>query len=643
MNKQNFLTRMLLLLALIVGSVNGAWAENVTILSADFESTSGWDLSGKTSSQSNKIGTGNSLQIASSKGAGSATSPAFSSLVGNTATLTFNHISSSGSAARTLTITGNGCKVDGKASTTVTVGTSVGSSTIEITEASTTSTITFSAASGQGTIIDDVVVYYTKASDSPLASIALTGTYPTTFAVGDAFSHEGMTVTATYENATTNDVTNKASFSGYDMSATGNQTVIVSYTENDVTKTATYNIAVKSAAGLVFTPTSQTVAIGGKKTISFSKATDAEVTFVVADETIATYDPATGKVSGKKEGTTTITATSAENSNYSAGEAICTITVIDPNWIDYTTKGYTNAEDVTTVTGSNGSVTLALGSNGNGNNPKWYDSGSAVRLYTGNTITITAKKDHVLTDIEFSVTSGSMLANGFSQTVTNDGNKFTLDKPANEIVYTTESKISIDKIKLSIAEPIAVTSAGLATYVSDDALDYTGKSISAYIAKEEGGKIKMTQVYKVPAGTGVLLKADGAAKVNIPITTEITTDDTDNVKDNLFKRGEGKTVESGSGSGLYNYILNNINNTVGFYRANKQTVARNRAYLQTSINASAEGRLSIFFDDEAGEATGISEVKDVKAADAIFNLNGVRVKNMTKGLYIVNGKKVIVK
>lgn len=191
-------------------------------------------------------------------------------------------------------------------------------------------------------------------------------------------------------------------------------------------------------------------------------------------------------------------------------------------------------------------------------------------------------------------------------------------------------------------ESVTVTSAGLATYVSDFDLDYSDKSISAYIAKEDDGKIKMTQVYKVPAGTGVLLKANGAAKVNIPITTEITTDDTDNVKDNLFKRGEGKTVSSVTAPS-FNYILNNIDDKIGFYRANNKIVARNRAYLQTTIDAPANGRLSIFFDDEAGEATGISEVKDVKAADAIFNLNGVRVKNMTKGLYIVNGKKVIVK
>lgn len=81
---------------------------------------------------------------------------------------------------------------------------------------------------------------------SPLASIAISGTYPTTFRVGDAFSHEGMIVTATYEDATTNDVTASATFSGYDMSTTGSQTVTVSYTEGEVTKTATYAITVEA-------------------------------------------------------------------------------------------------------------------------------------------------------------------------------------------------------------------------------------------------------------------------------------------------------------------------------------------------------------------------------------------------------------
>lgn len=77
-----------------------------------------------------------------------------------------------------------------------------------------------------------------------LSSIALSGTYPTSFAVNDAFSHEGMIVTATYNDGSDENVTASAVFSGYDMSNAGNQTVTVSYTEDDVTKTATYSISI---------------------------------------------------------------------------------------------------------------------------------------------------------------------------------------------------------------------------------------------------------------------------------------------------------------------------------------------------------------------------------------------------------------
>ena len=81
-----------------------------------------------------------------------------------------------------------------------------------------------------------------------LTSITLGGTYPTTFETGDAFSHEGMVVTAHYEGAEDETVTASATFSGYDMSATGEQTVTVTYEENEVSKTAEYTITVNAPA-----------------------------------------------------------------------------------------------------------------------------------------------------------------------------------------------------------------------------------------------------------------------------------------------------------------------------------------------------------------------------------------------------------
>lgn len=76
-----------------------------------------------------------------------------------------------------------------------------------------------------------------------LDSITISG-QRTTFEQGDTFEFGGV-VTAHYtEEKADADVTTEATFSGYDMSVVGNQTVTVSYTENEVTKTSIYQITV---------------------------------------------------------------------------------------------------------------------------------------------------------------------------------------------------------------------------------------------------------------------------------------------------------------------------------------------------------------------------------------------------------------
>ena len=93
----------------------------------------------------------------------------------------------------------------------------------------------------------NIVVYYAEGGTVEpvtLSSIAVSG-QKTSFNQGDAFSFGG-TVTATYSDASTKDVTGSATFSGYDMSTISDeQTVTVSYTEESVTKTTTYTIKVK--------------------------------------------------------------------------------------------------------------------------------------------------------------------------------------------------------------------------------------------------------------------------------------------------------------------------------------------------------------------------------------------------------------
>ena len=99
-----------------------------------------------------------------------------------------------------------------------------------------------------------VTVYYTKEPVivKTLKSIAVEG-MTTTFDQGDVFKFDG-TCTATY-SVTKDDVPQEdetaevtpTSVSTPDMSTTGNKTITVSYTENEVTKTTTYDITVSAA------------------------------------------------------------------------------------------------------------------------------------------------------------------------------------------------------------------------------------------------------------------------------------------------------------------------------------------------------------------------------------------------------------
>lgn len=80
-----------------------------------------------------------------------------------------------------------------------------------------------------------------------LESIAVSGA-TTNYVVGNEFKKP--TVTATYNDATTADVTASATFSGYNMAVAGTYTVTVSYTEGEKTATATYQITVVESQNL---------------------------------------------------------------------------------------------------------------------------------------------------------------------------------------------------------------------------------------------------------------------------------------------------------------------------------------------------------------------------------------------------------
>ena len=214
---------------------------------------------------------------------------------------------------------------------------------------------------------------------------------------------------------------------------------------------------------------------------------------------------------------------------------------------------------------------------------------------------------------------------------------------ADKLTFVAGGSSTIDYYDIIIAikqtgDIVTVSDADYATYVSANDLDFTSTSIKAYTAKvnTSTGAIVLSEINKVPANTPVILYKDGGATENIPFATS-----TDAVGDNDLHAGTGAAVATGTNP--YNYILNNVSG-IGFYKAAGQTVATNRAYLQTTYNVAAEGaRLVMVFADD--ETTGIADVrgKMEDGRSGYFDLQGRPVAQPTKGLYIVNGKKVVIK
>ena len=108
------------------------------------------------------------------------------------------------------------------------------STSTALTTSNTSVTITYSGKSCNQAI--------TVTAAKTLSSISISG-YTTSFVEGDTFSYGG-TVTATFSDSSSLNVTNESTFTGYNMTSVGNQTVTVSYTYKGVTKTQTYNINV---------------------------------------------------------------------------------------------------------------------------------------------------------------------------------------------------------------------------------------------------------------------------------------------------------------------------------------------------------------------------------------------------------------
>ena len=183
---------------------------------------------------------------------------------------------------------------------------------------------------------------------------------------------------------------------------------------------------------------------------------------------------------------------------------------------------------------------------------------------------------------------------------------------------------------------VAVSAAGYATLYLGQAT-YIPADVEVYaVTGIEGGWATMTAVEGVlPANTGVILKNAGTY-------TFKTAAATGSVEGNLLRGSVEDTYVEGEA-----YVLANGTKGVGLYKAklNKDETGdegnthflnnANKAYLPVAVAGAR------FLGFDFGTETGIGEVETESENAVIFDLAGRRVQGVQKGIFIVNGKKVV--
>lgn len=237
--------------------------------------------------------------------------------------------------------------------------------------------------------------------------------------------------------------------------------------------------------------------------------------------------------------------------------------------------------------------------------------------------------------------SGAIVTSTFINVRVSGNPKISVKKNSTSVTDNIDYILAIKTAPLNVST--TVTSAGYATYVPSYDLNFTGKEIKAYKVKvSTKGVATLNEVANVPAGTPVLLYKDGGATENIPVMTGAAA-----VEENDLVAGPVETLATTDGD-YKNMILNNVGGKIGFYFANGKTVAANRAYLHiasTLAPDASESRMVMVFADD--EATAVFDLNDNSEMinNNWYDLQGRRVdgSRLNPGIYIVNGRKVVVK
>ena len=291
-----------------------------------------------------------------------------------------------------------------------------------------------------------------------------------------------------------------------------------------------------------------------------------------------------------------------------------------------------------------------------------------LRVYAGGTITFTAPEGYNISEIKF---TGSSLNNFISnsQTYTNTtwtGEAHAVTFTATDGVQVKTASIKITPVKGTLNLIAVDNKIYYATFSSNkdvlfptdvevDAVSVSGTTLNIsklteneYLVKADntdGYHALEGKLYYVPANTGVLIQSlTNTVTYYYPYEAETVTILANQLKPAPAEGGEF-TPEPGD-HWYYKLAYNNYDEKtgLGFYLGAADggafSVKAGTAYLAVPSTSNVKG---FSFD---GTSTGVSAVDAEEPAKVrgIYNIAGQKINAMTKaGLYIVNGKKIVIR
>lgn len=414
---------------------------------------------------------------------------------------------------------------------------------------------------------------------------------------------------------------------------------------------------------------------------NFTTVSDGEITYKSSNPEIATVDNS-GNITAIAAGTTTITASVATTDIYAAGSASYTLTVVDPS-ILFTESFAESLGDFTVnqteeVWSYNSGYKCAF-ANGFGKGAQELKLISPVIDLTdvaGASLTFEhaagyikdndLTKDFTLWIKEKDATEWSQLiipTYADSWTFVNSG-EISLNAYCGKEVQIafnymcTEDVASAWEIKNVIikkAEPatltISVSDAGYATYFTNQAWVVAENMKAGIVTGVENKNLTIDWKYAagsvVPANTAVLIQADAKEYV-----CEVSNSEEEAPANNLLKGSTTAATTEGENCLFYKLSYDNGGKNLGFYWAAENGAAfqneANKAYLAltTTVAKNVRG-----FGLEGDGTTGIGQVENGETLVNVYTIDGIIVRKqvkesqalngLKKGIYIVNGKKVI--